>query len=175
MKHHDFQCNDPNCAAHRGIPALKREIAERIEKKFWTVMSSHTPSPLNPAMDIPVSYTIGLQAQGLPELLIYGMPQDAALSVLNQAAQRLVEGQLQLDTPVHGLLVRHPVLFKQTEPELLTGLFQWIRLYAPDHQSANIWQLVWPDEKGLYPWQEEFNPEGRFFFVQHYRDPGVTG
>jgi hypothetical protein len=51
---------------------------------------------------VPMAYTVGLAAAGLPEIVCFGLqPKDVTL--LNGAAELLRKGELPLDTPFTGL------------------------------------------------------------------------
>ena len=95
----------------------------------------------------PFAYTVGLTECGVPELVITGMDDCAAATVLNAIAGRVLREDLDVGARVdlsglalEVLAVEHPDL------HLLTAT----ALYGDEVRGL---QLVWPDDRGRYPWQ----------------------
>ena len=95
----------------------------------------------------PFSYTVGLTARGLPELVVTGKQPVEAAAILNGFAGHVSRAvppepgdRVQLGTrwfEVVGLPHPEAHLF------VATGLFEGVQAL----------QLVWPDERGQWPWQ----------------------
>jgi Domain of unknown function (DUF4262) len=108
------------------------------------------------------SYTIGLgDLLGCPELIVIGLKDDVALSLLNECASRLQRG-LRLDqgNRAHGLLTRVECEFRTVEKQWLKqtmGYALWF--YGGDDFSAL--QCVYPDRENRFPWEEDVEGKWR--------------
>ncbi len=105
------------------------------------------------------AYTIGLyKTYGYPELICFGLHQDLLHSML-WSGKELLDKQ---PTPDQSL--GYPDFIGDYDVRLLTVAKEWYRYYF----GYGIWfnqgldfpalQLVWPDKKALFPWEEGFNP-----------------
>ena len=98
------------------------------------------------------AYTVGLTDCGLPELVITGMDDEAAATVLNAVARRVLRADLEVGARVDlAGLVLEVVRVQRPELHLLTAT----ALYGDDVRGL---QLVWPDDRGRYPWQVGHRP-----------------
>lgn len=138
-----------------GFEEFYAQVAERIKNNQWTVVSTAVEAELpGEYTHTSLSYTVGLQSQGLPELITYGLPESVAHHALNQLAKRLIAKQLQLDTPIEQILARHLVILKAVDPNKVRGIFGLVRDFAPDPENIVLWQAVWPDPaNGKFPWE----------------------
>jgi hypothetical protein len=105
------------------------------------------------------AYTIGLyKTYGYPELICFGLPQNLLHSVL-WSGKELLDKQ-----PVPDQALGYPNFISDYDVRLLPVDKAWHKYYF----GYGIWfnksqdfpalQIVWPDKKGLFPWEEEFNP-----------------
>lgn len=161
-------CKDPDCAMSKGMNSFYSAVQSRISEGHWIVIASGVNSPFEPGKSITIAYTVGLMAKDLPELVVYGIPLETAFGILNDAAELLIKGELKLDTPQHSLS-NYPVIFKQVEQDLIKDIFGLVRTFSADGKTANLWQLVWPDTKGLFPWDSGFDESLRCASLVHYR------
>ena len=131
-----FECDNPefSCADY-----LDTVITPLVHRNGWAVQGVEGRHPL--------AYTVGLTDRGLPELVVTGLRAGPAASLLNDVArqvlqqdvtpgQRLSSAQWELQV----LAVEHP------QEHLLTAT----ALYGDEVRGM---QLVWPDDRGRYPWQ----------------------
>jgi hypothetical protein len=105
------------------------------------------------------AYTIGLyKTYGYPELICFGLNQDLLHSVL-WSGKELLDKQ-----PILDQSLGYPDFIGNYDVRLLTVNRAWYRYYF----GYGIWfnqgqdfpalQIVWPDKKALFPWEEGFNP-----------------
>lgn len=106
------------------------------------------------------AYTIGLyKTYGYPELICFGLNQDLLHSVL-WSGKELLDKQPRPDQSIG-----YPNFIGDYDVRLLTVDKAWYKYYF----GYGIWfnqgqdfpalQIVWPDKKGLFPWEEDFNPD----------------
>jgi hypothetical protein len=105
------------------------------------------------------AYTIGLyKTYGYLELICFGLHQDLLHSIL-WSGKELLDKQ-----PVPDQTLGYPDFIGDYDVRLLTVDKAWYKYYF----GYGIWfnegrdfpalQIVWPDKKGLFPWEEDFNP-----------------
>lgn len=95
----------------------------------------------------PFAYTVGLTECGLSELIVTGLRQVAAASLLNAAVLLALQDEPETGRALDvGSRRVHVVRVDRPEDHLLTAT----ALYG---DAVRALQLVWPDERGLYPWQ----------------------
>jgi hypothetical protein len=105
------------------------------------------------------AYTIGLyKTYGYPELICFGLNQDLLHSILWSGKELLDKH------PAPDQSLGYPDFIGDYDVRLLTVDKAWYNYYF----GYGIWfnqgrnfpalQLVWPDKKALFPWEEGFNP-----------------
>ena len=104
------------------------------------------------------SYTIGLgDILACPELIVIGLKESVAHSLLNECALRLQQGtRLEQGGRARGLLANVECEFKQVEKRWLRrtmGYAVWF--YGGDDFSA--FQCVYPDLDNHFPWDDGFD------------------
>ncbi len=131
-----FQCDNPELSYADDLDTV---IMPLVRRNGWAVQGVEGRQPF--------AYTVGLTDCGLPELVVTGLPAAPAAGLLNDVARQVLhedvlscqrlpstQGELQL------LAVERP------QEHLLTAT----ALYGDDVRGT---QLVWPDDRGRYPWQ----------------------
>jgi hypothetical protein len=101
----------------------------------------------------PFSYTIGLhQTFSQPELIVFGLPHDAALRLLNLVGERIREGQrFEPGVSYTGLVDAHDVRFRVVlAPASVEAHFGYALWYYGG-SPFGVLQLIWPDAKGAFP------------------------
>ncbi|MCW2715125.1 MAG: hypothetical protein JWN88_2172 [Frankiales bacterium] len=119
-------------------------VRPAIARRGWMVQYVEPHGPR-----APFAYTAGLTARSRPELVVTGLPDQSSAELLDAAArtlsepvdagQRLVLGGRDFEV-VH---VREPA----------AHLFVAASLYGP---RLTALQLVYPDERGTWPWSRGF-------------------
>ena len=123
------------------------EIGNHIKEYGCSIISTDTDGTR-------MAYTVGLSDSGLPEIVVFGLPPASAHGILNDAAKLLKEDKLPLDAPISEL-AKLPLVCKQVPAERGVGYINFAIIWAG--RPVNLIQLVWPDEKGHFPWQKKFD------------------
>jgi hypothetical protein len=123
-------------------------VVQCVEQFGWCVQSIDAEGTA-PAF----SYTVGLtRTFQQPELIVFGLPHEAAQRLLNLVGERVREGQrFAPDTRYSGLVEAHDVRFRNVVErksfEAHLGYALWYYGGAP----FALQQLVWPDAEGHFP------------------------
>lgn len=107
------------------------------------------------------AYTVGLFGWGHPELLIFGVPPDLAVDILNAFGQRIHNGE----NLVPGQLCTLPGIHHQFVIEQVPNpgeiVFIANEFYErPDENSVPVLQLTYDDGCGVFPWDEAYEDRG---------------
>jgi hypothetical protein len=116
------------------------DLADTVETYGWAVRAVYGEGARPPW-----AYTVGLHAQDLPELVVTGLPAEEAVSLLNDGAERLLDGLPAAPFGTGYELVELP------HPDV--HLLQATALFGPAFRAV---QLVWADERGRWPWDPGF-------------------
>lgn len=134
--------------------SLKSELIEKIE----SLIAKHghaviaTPIEVGDAQTW-MAYTVGLSDAGLPEIAMFGVPQEYAQPILNEAARRLCAGSLPLHAPIAGIATM-PLVFKPMRP---AAAEERLLVATGRRSDVSALQAVWPDEAGKFPWEDGCN------------------
>ncbi|MDX1889492.1 DUF4262 domain-containing protein [Mycolicibacterium sp. 050158] len=137
-----WQCDHPEEALDDYLDLLRGKILLR----GWIVQCVEDDRH-------PFAYTIGLHAQGWPELLVTGLAPKRARWLLNTFAKR-TRSDLE---PVAGQQVRLPAgtrleLVEVAHPDAHMGM-----AIAIEGSGISAMQLVWADDRGRWPWAPNFD------------------
>ncbi len=105
----------------------------------------------------PFSFSLGLAAAGLPELIVFGLRDTIAQSLLNQVARDLVAGKsLTPGVSYEDYLVGYPVNFREITSNNEYAEFVMIgtafaRVPMPKLGSFRALQVVWSDHSRRFP------------------------
>lgn len=135
-----WMCDHPDATFADYVDEL---LQPRIERYGWAVQAVG-----GSRIHAPFSYTVGLTAAGLPELVMTGRKPLPAAEALNDVAARL----LHAEAPAPG--------------EHVLGDEEWFEVVEVPHPEAHLFvatglygehrvralQLVWADERGRWPW-----------------------
>lgn len=143
----------PDCkCCTDGPAAFWADLEDKIAKSGHAILSTMTTLPIG---DVSMAYTIGLADAGLPELLVFGLPPQVALVILNDAAQRLRKGRLPTDTLLTELATL-PTVFKAVAPAIAEDFI--IQANNRASRALPALQLIWPDRAGRFPWEPGADP-----------------
>jgi len=122
------------------------DIERFLESPGWAVIGV-LPDRAN---NVPgFSYTVGLAARGLPELITLGLPSDAAHHILNDAARRLLAGnRFEPGQRLYDLATMPMAVRVVDDADARRTCPSAFRRYA---EGCRLLQLVWPDRAGLFP------------------------
>jgi len=128
----------------------------------WAVIHV-LPTDDDPDTSTPFAYTVGLTGHDYPELLIAGLPPEAAHGLLNDLAGRVYD---KAERFTHGqrisdLIAGYDAVIVEGVPidEMPPGVA--IARYGRD--QIRLQQVVWPDPQGRFPWDAgyDFNPHAQ--------------
>lgn len=87
-----------------------------------------------------------------PEVILFGLPPDVAIDLLNGLADEVDDGKQFVDGTKHdGLLANYPVRFVAVPREQYRDFLGTAR-WAYESDDFPAVQLVWPDKQGRWPW-----------------------
>jgi hypothetical protein len=124
------------------------DTLDAIERHGWTVQTQAQCSK-NPSY----SYTIGLSEYRKPELFIAGLPAETGKWALDEISKRMavlgtVEGE---DKEVIQKLTQFPLVLREMPTENpMSGAYRYCR---EKNIAIKVLQVVFPDPKGLFPWE----------------------
>lgn len=129
---------------------------EGVEEHGWLVFDIPADEPDGDGDGAPgFSFTTGLTERGLPEMLVYGLPENAGMNILNDLAARLISGERFSDgQPVEGLVHGDYRLQLWDTTWLQDPLGAAFRLYG--EANVKVRQLVVPDRQHRLPWEAEY-------------------
>jgi hypothetical protein len=111
-------------------------------------------------------YSAGITERcGSPELLVFGLPKEVGIWIVNEYARRCVAGEtLTPGRDYAGFLEGYSVTFVMVDWRIASrdhDYTTWTDWYY-ERKGFPLLQLVWPDKKsGAYPWQDGFSSEVR--------------
>ena len=132
-------------------PPTSDEIRQRVRERGWDVIS--VPAQ---AGTPPHSYTAGLALGGLHEFIVFGFSPELARPVLSDLAQRARDGErFPTNTGLEDVLPGMPAVLLEV-PRVEADHYL---AAARDCTSTSIraLQIVWPDGRDLFPWQDGYD------------------
>jgi hypothetical protein len=99
------------------------------------------------------AYTIGLTALDHPEVVIYGLPAEAAHEFLNDIGSRVQAGSRFTADRIATDLAEDDL------PMAFIAVLDTADLTAVDeiYGAVDALQMVWPDHNGRFPWAEGYS------------------
>lgn len=133
---------------------VRADLLGKIERFGWTLCAVEAgPGGL------PFAYTIGLtRYHGHPELLVSGLDQFDAASVLNDLGARVRDGlRLEPGQVLDDEGTEHrSLVLRVSNPDRLVYAQEIYR--APGSAPVPALQVVWSDHDGAWPWQARGGP-----------------
>lgn len=128
---------------------VENDFDAMIAKYGWAVQAVFAGDD-SPAF----AYTVGLSKKGLPEVIVFGLPQQVAHRFLNDMGRRFTNsGVPALDTDLDDVAEGYPArLVPAPRGEADKYMFATQRRY-PDYTAL---QLVWTDKNRRWPWDFGF-------------------
>jgi hypothetical protein len=123
-------------------------VVRCVEQFGWCVQSIDADGS-EPAF----SYTIGLyKTLQHPELIVFGLPHEAAQRLLNLIGERVREGQrFAPDARYSGLVEAHDVRFRAVVDPISFQSYVGYALWYYAGSPFALQQLIWPDAEGHFP------------------------
>ncbi|WP_176984989.1 DUF4262 domain-containing protein [Asanoa ishikariensis] len=130
------------------------ETIATVEKHGWC-------SLLVPGT-VDFAYTVGLwHSFQIPEIVMFGLAGEHMQLWLNTCVERLRDiGWPAAEAPFTGVIEGHETMLRPVDESWRDALFGTAyRFYGG--WSVPIWQLVWPDGAGRWPWNDEATVSSR--------------
>ena len=136
-----FACQNPD------RPGYLQRLRDGVAERGWMVQGIESDGSYPPW-----AYTIGLSGYDLPELVVTGLPVEAAARLLNDSAARILDSS----PPAAGERVSLPggtliEVVALAEPSV--HLVFAADLYGPEIRAL---QLVYTDACGRWPWAPDY-------------------
>lgn len=143
----------PNGAAVMNNDHFLQDLDAVIAQHGWAVQGVVAEEGVVVAGPPSWCYTVGLEDRGLPELLIVGLDPRTAQTILNDAAQHLIDGAAwSHGDRVEELLRGYDMAVVAVTDEVATA-GDWFNVAFARRGSRtdlDVLQLVWPDRDGDY-------------------------
>ena len=139
-----------------------RKLLSDVKEYGWHIVSVFDNRPLdNPSPSF--SFSVGLYLNHeQPEIVLMGLPNMNAPQIINQVgAFTRGGGQIVPGKRYSGFIAGREVIFRPVHtsqyPEYLGSALWFYRSLLPETFPAL--QLVWPDHRGVFPWEDGFAQE----------------
>jgi hypothetical protein len=134
------------------------DIEDDIRQHGFAILDTET---VTDAGTLGMAYTIGLADAGFPEILVFGLPHQIAIDMLNDAAAMLQKNVLPINEPVKD--TSNALLMFKSIPAAIAADYI---VQANDRAGKDLsaLQLIWTDANGLFPWEAGF--ASRFGLMQ---------
>jgi hypothetical protein len=132
------------------------ETITRIVAEYGWYVALFEANAATPAF----GYTIGLwQTFGHPEIISFGLSEDALHTILNNAGDLVRQGQkIELQKDNWAIFNKSPAQFQPVHKSNVPDYFGYGMWYNQYREFPAI-QLFWTDTGFKYPWEESFDPE----------------
>lgn len=131
------------------ITQLRADVATKVRQHGWTAITILDPTA-------PYTYSVGFTAKGLPELVVFGIAPETVREVFGEVHREVLAGRPYRPGLYQPEGFGFPVwLLPIPEPTADT----LIRVAIAEYGAAEALQLVVPDEKGRFPWEEGCDPD----------------
>lgn len=119
-------------------------------------------------------YSIGLFKEfNHPELIIIGLDDESTGAIINNAKKEIEKGVKFIEKINYSdFLVDLPVQFLEVKKEHYSDYLGYAGWYNDNSINFPTLQIVWPDRKGIFPWELGFNE--KFKFKQPILDRNVA-
>ncbi|PKM46855.1 MAG: hypothetical protein CVV05_00115 [Gammaproteobacteria bacterium HGW-Gammaproteobacteria-1] len=141
--------DDCECCAD-GHEAVQQKIEDNIREHGVAIIFTQTEAA---ETILNLAYTIGLADIGHPEVLVFALPAESAHMILNDIATRAREVALPMNERLDDL-ANLPLILKPVAPSIAAEYI--VQANARAGRELPALQLVWPDARGLFPWEEGF-------------------
>jgi Domain of unknown function (DUF4262) len=147
---------EPTPRAEPVVPPAPAPQSERL----FRVFTAHEQRP-------PFSFSLGLAPAGLPELIVFGLREPIAQSLLNQVARDLVGGkQFEAGLRYEDYLVGYPVSFRNVSSSGDYAQYAYIgaaaaRVPLPALGTFAVLQIIWSDHSRRFPGEPGYDGESQ--------------
>jgi hypothetical protein len=114
--------------------------------------------PNEPSGEPPFAYSLGAwESYGVPELVVFGLRRDVGSDMINhviglhRGGRRFRTGVPEVGVLRDGI----PVYFLEADPAQ-AKLFAHFADWYYEAEPFPLWQIVWPDRNGAFPWDPAY-------------------
>ncbi len=135
----------------------EQKILNDIDSYGWSIMNVFDPERKFPSF----TYSIGIfHSLKSPEIIVYGMDNDDAGKLINTIGDLVKKGVVIEPGKVYKEFMEDswPCMFIKVEKENYNNHFGFCHWFYKSWDFP-VLQCVWSDEKGHFPWEENFNPK----------------
>jgi hypothetical protein len=126
----------------------RAELAANIKQHRWLVFHIMEGNETEPAF----TYTVGLfETFGHPEVVIFGVKQEAATGILNEIGEGASQGlKREAGVLYDDVLEGYSCAFKPVSLQKYEAYFGWALVFYGEHTFPML-QCVWPDARKRFP------------------------
>lgn len=145
MKIHDPRCEGPS----------DQKVIDDVAEHGWHVMKV-----LDQGDSPGWAYSIGLHRTfSHPEIVIFGQKLDLMHSMINSIGDDIRAGKtFEIDGRYPDLIEAYSCTFKPVRPVWYEPFFGFANWFY-DGFEYPVWQCVWPDFDGCFPWESDFDED----------------
>ncbi|GAB3361408.1 DUF4262 domain-containing protein [Lysobacter tyrosinilyticus] len=102
------------------------------------------------------SYSVGLlSSYNHPEIILFGLPQEAAHGLVSLIADRAASGDpIDLSKPSDEIIQGYPCIFVEVS-RMNREEYALSDCWLYQDSDFSMYQLVWPSKQGLFPWHPD--------------------
>jgi hypothetical protein len=132
----------------------EKKVLENVEEFGWHCTSV---SPEKDKESPRFSYTVGLHTSyQFPEFIIFGLDSKVSHSILTGLAEAAEAGEMyKLNEPCDSLIEGYQCVFVEV-PKNLYNDYVFSALWYYSGNSFPLYQVVWPDREGSFPWHSSY-------------------
>ncbi len=132
----------------------EKKVFENVETFGWHCTSV---SPEKGKESPRFSYTVGLQTSyQSPEFIIFGLDPKVSHSILSSLAEAAEAGEMyKLNESCESLIEGYECVFVEV-PKHLYNDYVFSALWYYSGNSFPLYQVVWPDREGSFPWHSSY-------------------
>lgn len=104
-------------------------------------------------------YTVGMTKYGLPELICFGLPHNRMAGYFNYMFQEMYEGRISKDIKRDDDFWTFSTYLDDVETFVLRRHAELVFDVFKSPHIPKFKQVVWPDNKGYYPWEKQCSAE----------------
>jgi hypothetical protein len=140
------------------IENLWQMVHRNVAERGWSLMAVH------PDQDTPgFTYSLGAWDLALPELIVFGLPASMAGPILNRMLDAAKAGLVLKEGVSYSEFSNLPLQLKALIPEQTREHMKLAWTYHAKGRPAPpievpflAFQVVYPDPRGLFPWEEGY-------------------
>ena len=103
------------------------------------------------------SHTLGLAAQGLPELILVGLDEMTSRIALNTLAKRMLAGEsIATGVRITEILSTYSVLLQEVDAAAAAQYLKFAQPFA-NGKPLKAYQVIWPDPAGRFPGEPDYD------------------